>query len=261
MFACHTAEFWKKTFYVLTLAIETSQPAGSIALLRNAECLAERTLQLRQGHGQSLIPGLAQLLRDFGYTPRDCGRVAVGTGPGSFTGLRVGIVCAKTWAYATGAQLVDVPSFLTIASNAPPDVAELQVVSDAQRGDFSVGRFRRDPDGNWLTVGTVEILAAAEWRSSLQPGQVIATPQPAVIAPWIAEHSRLLPIEMGQPSARWTGWWGDRRADEGQFADPWSLEPLYLRRSSAEETWDARTRTRKLRPETTDTLPPPQGLF
>ena len=68
-------------------------------------------------------------------------------GPGSFTGLRVGVVCAKTLAYATGARLAAVDTLEAIAANSPPDVETVHVITDAQRGDLFVGTYRRTADG------------------------------------------------------------------------------------------------------------------
>lgn len=134
---------------MLTLAIETSGPVGSLALLEGRNCLAERTLQLGTQHGQSLVPELRRMLVDLGKSPRDCELLAVSTGPGSFTGLRIGVVCAKTWAYATGCRLVAVDTHQAIAMNAPPEVAQVQVVSEAQGGDVYYSAFARSPEGAW----------------------------------------------------------------------------------------------------------------
>src|SRR5438552_3091101 len=99
----------------LTLAIETSGIVGSIALCSDGERIEERTLQLGRHHGQSLIPELRQLLEDHRRKPRDCDLIAVSIGPGSFTGLRVGVVCAKTLAYVTGSRVAAVDTFHAIA--------------------------------------------------------------------------------------------------------------------------------------------------
>src|SRR5450759_3825007 len=93
---------------MLTLAIETSGPLGSVALFESETVLGEQSLELGRQHGQSLIPTIRQLLTFYGKLPRDLELVAVSIGPGSYTGLRVGVVCAKTLAYAANSQLVAV---------------------------------------------------------------------------------------------------------------------------------------------------------
>src|SRR5262245_22963627 len=112
---------------MLTLAVETSGPVGSVALLDGEQCLDERVLELGRHHGQALVPEIGRLLAGQGRMPRDCALIAVSAGPGSFTGLRVGIVCAKTLAYAAGCRVAAVDTLLAIACNSPGEVAAVQV--------------------------------------------------------------------------------------------------------------------------------------
>lgn len=227
---------------VLTLAIETSGPTGSIALLRGETCLAERTLLLGVHHGQSLIPELQKLLAELGHAPRDCGWIAVSVGPGSFTGLRVGVVCAKTWAYAIGGKVVAVDTHQAIAENAPADVLRLQVVSEAQRGDVFFSRFERDAAGHWQETGPLSFLPVAEWIATLASEDVISGPGLAKLQASLAGRFRCLEPEMWRPRGEIVGRLGVAQGDCGEFADLATLEPRYLRRSSAEEKWDLRVR-------------------
>lgn len=230
---------------MLTLAIETSATTGSVALLDDENCLVERTLELGQAHGQSLIPGIHQILSERNLSARDCGLIAVSIGPGSFTGLRVGIVCAKTWAYATKAPLVGVSTFAAIAENAPADVSSLQVISDAQRGDLFIGRFQRAAAGEWSSTSGIEILSAETWVSSLTPADTVAGPGLLKVIELIAGRARVLDQAQSVARAVSIGRLGYREAVAGRFSDPWTLEPLYLRRSSAEDKWDSRELKRK----------------
>lgn len=229
---------------MFVLAIETSTTSGSVALLDGETCLVERTLELGQAHGQSLIPGIQQLLSERGILPRDCGMIAVSIGPGSFTGLRVGVVCAKTWAYATRIPAVGVPTFAAIAENATDDVLSLQVIADAQRGDLFVGHFhRQDCAGQtraWATDGKIEIVAAETWAARLTATDAVSGPGVPKVAELIAGRTRVLDADLCQARASWIGRLGFREAQANRLSDPWKLEPLYLRRSSAEDKWDAR---------------------
>lgn len=231
---------------MLTLAIETSTTAGSVALLDDEICLVERILELGQAHGQSLIPGIHQILEERNLSARDCQLVAVSVGPGSFTGLRVGIVCAKTWAYATKTRIVGVSTFAAIAENSPGDVLTLQVISDAQRGDLFVGRFQRAAAGEWMPTSAIEILSAETWASSLTSVDTVAGPGLPKVTELIAGRARVLDSTQGIARAESIGRLGYREAVAGRFSDLWALEPLYLRRSSAEDKWDSRELKRKL---------------
>jgi tRNA threonylcarbamoyladenosine biosynthesis protein TsaB len=131
------------------LALETSGLYGSLALAEDGQVVADRTLSPPQRTAQSLAPAIEQLVAEVGWSIRDLSVVAVTVGPGSFTGLRVGVVTAKTLAYALGAQVVGVNTLEVIAariSNQP----QLVTVLDAQRQELFVARWRWSESGEWL---------------------------------------------------------------------------------------------------------------
>jgi tRNA threonylcarbamoyladenosine biosynthesis protein TsaB len=227
---------------VLTLAIETSGLVGSLALLDGETCLEERTLELGRQHGQSLIPEMKRLLTDLGRTPRDCELLAVSTGPGSFTGLRVGVVCAKTWGYATGCRVVGVDTHLAIAGNTPAGIRRVQIVSDAQRGDLFFSTFVRNADGNWETADALDYRPVAAWIDGLTAEEAVSGPGVAKLVEQIQERCHLLEPSHWRPRAAEVGRIGVELARGGHLSDLWTLEPLYVRRSSAEEKWDLRPR-------------------
>jgi tRNA threonylcarbamoyladenosine biosynthesis protein TsaB len=121
---------------MITLALDTSGAEASVALVRDGngvrELLGSEVLATGMRHGVDLFPALERLLRNAAVAPRDVRLVAVGTGPGSYTGLRVGITAARAFAYASGAQLLGVPSCDAWAAAAPIDARLLAVVLDAR---------------------------------------------------------------------------------------------------------------------------------
>ena len=224
----------------LTLAIETSAAVGSIAVCRNGDCIEERTLELGRQHGQTLVPELRKLLADHGCRPRDCDLIAVSVGPGSFTGLRVGVVCAKTLAYATGCKVAAVDSMSAIACNAPPGTACLHIVLDAQREDLFLGEFLRNDSGRWESSQGIRIVNAASYASSVPIGATLCGAGIEKIAHLLDASVVRLSADLWRPRAAWIGRLGEIQAAGGELADAWSLEPLYLRKSAAEEKWEQR---------------------
>ena len=108
------------------LAVDTSGMCGTIALRRDGELLAERELeQSRRRHAQTLISEVKELLDAHGLVSADVDIAAVSHGPGSFTGLRVGIVFAKTLAYVTGCRIAAVDTLQAIAEMKPVDAEAL----------------------------------------------------------------------------------------------------------------------------------------
>src|SRR5205814_2216971 len=97
------------------LILETSGRAGSVALAAGESLLCTRRLDETRRHARDLAPAVRELFHTQGWKPRDIQAVFVSRGPGSYTGLRVGITSAKVFAYATGCALVGVDTFSAIA--------------------------------------------------------------------------------------------------------------------------------------------------
>src|SRR6266487_865184 len=125
------------------LAIETSSRIGSIALTQDDRLLAEEQFEHGLQHAAQIIPIIDRLTRGQGWTPRDIEHVYVSAGPGSFTGLRIGITLAKTLALASGVKLVVVPSVRVLVDNAPQDAKHVILVLDAKRDQIFTARFER----------------------------------------------------------------------------------------------------------------------
>ena len=117
---------------MLILSLDTASPFPSLAI--GGDGCPERTRSLPQNAAESLPAALESLLADVGGTVRDLGRVAVVSGPGSFTGLRAGLAFARGLARGLGVSLVLVPTFAA-AHEAKPEPAETVFVLDAGRGD------------------------------------------------------------------------------------------------------------------------------
>lgn len=223
---------------MLILAIETSGPLGSVALLESDRVLAEHSLELGKKHAQSLIPTVRQALADCGKSPRDVGLAAVSIGPGSYTGLRVGVVCAKSFAYAVQCPLVAVDTLLAIACNSLPGNSCIDVIADAQRGDLFAGHYERDAQGQWSGSGEIRVVRAEDWATGLTDSCTLSGPGLEKFGALVAGRCPVLPAEFWVPSAANIARLGALTLAAGQSADPWEVEPLYLRRSSAEVQWE-----------------------
>jgi tRNA threonylcarbamoyladenosine biosynthesis protein TsaB len=224
---------------MLILGIETSGSCGSIAVCRDDVCLAEVELEnAPRRHAQSLVSQIGDVFPQLGLKIADLGAVAVSVGPGSFTGLRVGTVCAKSLAYATGSRLAAVDTFEAIAANSPSDADSVHVIADAQRGDLFLADYRRLPAGEWACVNPPSIVRAADWFASLTGRDLVSGPGLQVYPPSGPTVWRSLPAPAWIPSARKIAEIGLRQIHMGHLAEIATLEPLYLRRSAAEEKAD-----------------------
>jgi len=222
---------------MLTLALETSGHAGSIALLEAGQLRTEIELAATgRRHARTLVPEIGSLLKTHGLSPRQIDLLAVSIGPGSFTGLRVGIVCAKTFAYATGCSLVGVDTFLALAA-AQPEADHVWVIEDALRGDICAGEYCCR-EGQWTTLRPPRLLSLEAWQQQIAPGTAVTGPGLRQFADALGRF-QLVDSRYWLPSAREIALRGEVMWQQGEKADPWTLEPFYMRRSAAEEKADA----------------------
>ncbi len=132
------------------LALDTSTLKAVLVVLRDDGARFAASGDPATRHGRGLVPAIREQLHAAGLTLADLDGVVVGLGPGSFTGLRVGVMAAKTLAYATGKPLAGLDSLELVAHNAPGDVLSVAVAADAQRGDLFTAEFHREQPGGLL---------------------------------------------------------------------------------------------------------------
>lgn len=137
---------------MLLLAIDTATSAITVALHDGHGVLAESTTLDARGHGEYLAPGIAEVLKRAGRVPADVSAVVVGTGPGPFTGLRVGLVTARTFAFARGIPVFGVCSLDAMAHQAWLEAAgelgqSCVVATDARRKEVYWARYEVTGDG------------------------------------------------------------------------------------------------------------------
>ncbi len=218
------------------LAIETTDLRGSVALLDDQRVLAERRLDERGRSAQLLAPAIDAILRDAGWQPRDVELVAVASGPGSFTGLRIGVTTAKAFAYAVGCPVIGVNSLEAIAEQAGQE--QLWAVMNAERGELFAAEFARGPLGSLVEATPTFVVSADAWLASLVPGTVASGPGLARLLDRLPPGVTVVDRERWSPTAATIGLLGGRRQASGESSDVFSLAPWYYRRTAAEEKAD-----------------------
>jgi tRNA threonylcarbamoyladenosine biosynthesis protein TsaB len=136
---------------VLSLAFDTATRWGRFALVQDEEVLQYRPLNVSGSFADALLPVIEDMLKAAGCRKQDLGAVGVTTGPGSFTGVRIGVATAKGLAWGLGCDLVGVTSLEAMAAAllAEQPACDLAVpVLDARRGEVFAGVFRRE--GPWV---------------------------------------------------------------------------------------------------------------
>jgi tRNA threonylcarbamoyladenosine biosynthesis protein TsaB len=170
---------------MILLAVETSSIRGSLALHAETGPIREAVFDEGLVHGREVTSRLEDLLRLEGLEPRAIGAIAVGIGPGSYTGLRVGVTAAKSIAFALRIPLVAESSLLVIASGAARTIADLArpgilvPLLDARQGLFFHGIFgasggrveRLSPDRAAAPAEILEAISASGAREAVAIGE------------------------------------------------------------------------------------------
>jgi tRNA threonylcarbamoyladenosine biosynthesis protein TsaB len=219
------------------LAIDTSTQVGGVALSRGGRLLGEDTWQAGGHQTQQVLPAAARLWERAGYTVRDLALVVVATGPGSFTGLRVGLSLAKGLCLPLEIPLVGVPTLDALAYQAAGAVTrsgQLKAVLSAGRGMYYVGTYRV-PRGQLRREGEFGVVPPEELAAlvSEAKGDVVVAGELEGAELPLDEKVRVAAAELGVRRAGFlveVGRWV--LATQGA-AEAALLQPLYLRRAPA----------------------------
>jgi len=225
---------------VLILAVDTTTPGGSVALLENGALLGEVNVESAATHSARLFRSIDFLAGAVGRDIRVVDGYAVAAGPGSFTGIRIGLGAVKSLAFASGRPVAPVSTLLALAEKLAADGAAPLVcpLLDAKKGEIYAALFEARPDG------LVEVLP----QGAYDPGAFFARlPAGAAIAfagSGLAAYGGELEARVGSLArfprrssfiAAEVGRLGAALLAAGRGLDAASLEPLYFRRSQAEE--------------------------
>ncbi|MCE9582252.1 MAG: tRNA (adenosine(37)-N6)-threonylcarbamoyltransferase complex dimerization subunit type 1 TsaB [Planctomycetes bacterium] len=213
------------------LAIETSGPRGGVALADDDEVLGEESFEEGMVHGRALVPAMDRLVRKAGITPKDLGLVAVDVGPGSYTGVRVGVAAARMLAFAIRCPVAPIMSTDVLAENAEDLEDFVCPILDARWDQVYAAAYRRD--WVWLRTEGPGAYAPAELAARLAPETTVfgsgVEKYPGVFAKF-AHGPADWCVPKGSVVAR-LGW---QALQAGAATDANSLHPMYLRPTEAE---------------------------
>lgn len=189
------------------------------------------------------MPAVEKLLEPLGIAVEDLGAVAVSAGPGSFTGLRVGMAAAKGLAYSLDIPLYGFPTLELLAANAAPGTRAVRAVLDARRGELFTALYDCG-GGSPELVEEASIVTPDVLAGLLSPGTlVIGEPGSCLELLSSAEGVFTAPPHLGYPRAAGAALAGADRLAAGAPSETASLTPIYLRASDAESNRAAREKT------------------
>ncbi len=225
---------------MLVLSLDTSTPTGSVALLEGDEVLGRAWAEVKGKHGEHLIETLAACLEAAGRTLADVELLAVGIGPGSFTGVRVGVATVKGLALSRGLPLVGVVSLAAIARGTRARDGAVAPIVHAHRGEVYAALYTCGEDGPMERLAPFHALpveAAARLRQAADGRALLAVGDgyrrfEEALGPALGPHETA-PETSDLPSAEAVAREGLRRFRTHGPDDTARLEPLYVRPSDA----------------------------
>ncbi len=240
--------------HMLVLGMDTSGVCGSVAVVRDGEVLGVVSSASEEAYSSRIFRQLEFLLAEVKVGLGEVDVFAVSAGPGSFTGLRVGLAAVKGWAEVYGKPIVGVSALEAVAVQGAPFLRPGEAgvtggefvagIMDGRRGQIFGALYSRDGAGLREVVGAC-VLDAREFLELVKEkvggrGVVFATPWPRLIeaelaaAGVVAELTRVSPVLAASIALI-----GEERAGRGLVTSSLELDANYIRRSDAEVLWKA----------------------
>jgi len=230
---------------MLLLALDTCDARGSVALLRDEQLLRQEVHNSSEDYSSWLLPAVDRLLKTENVSLTDLQACAVATGPGSFTGVRVGLTTVKAWSEVYGLPIAPVSRLDALSTYSYGKTDYVAVFSDARRGQIFAARYRRN-DGLLGRIGDEAVTAPEAFLES-----TINTAHASRIE-WISPDPKCLtdttlwPSRLAQGETIYVvspilapaiGRIGYRLLQQGRLTDALRLDANYVRRSDAELFW------------------------
>jgi tRNA threonylcarbamoyladenosine biosynthesis protein TsaB len=223
------------------LAVETSTLTGAVAVLDSGVVVAESRVSIAVTHGERLMAAIDGVIRAARWELADIEGFAVAQGPGSFTGLRIGLSTVKALAFASGKPVVGVPTLEALAWRLPYCAYPVCPILDAKKNEVYAALYRT-LEGDLQVLEAPRAVAPATLAEGLRvtvTGPVVfmgdaVAPFAPVLVDVLGTRARLAPADLRLPSAVTVGELGAQVLRSGEAMDLASLVPLYLRPSEAE---------------------------
>ncbi len=219
------------------LAIDTSTVLGGVALLDNELLIAETRLNVKATHSERLLSEIEHILKKSDLTINDIDVFALAIGPGSFTGLRIGLSTIKGFVFCTDKKFVVVPTLEAFAWNLPYCMHQVCPVLDARKKEVYAAIFRWSGD-NFIKELDEQPLKIESLLERINIPTVFlgegALIYKANIIDKLSEKAMFAPPHLMVPLPSNVAYLGMKKAHQGNFEDILKVVPIYLRKSEAE---------------------------
>jgi len=228
------------------LGIETATRTGGVAIVSEGGVLAEYTLNIEVTHSERLMSTVDRVLKDTGLLISNIDGFGVSIGPGSFTGLRIGLSTVKGLAFTTGKPVAAVPTLKALAWNTPHSRYPVCPLLDAKKKEVYAALYRYD--GRELVQDLPEMVLPLAELADRVAGEVLFSGEGARlfagdIERLFAGRAHLAPLSATVPSAASVAEIALDMIRAGRHTGPDDLSPMYIRRPEAELAWEKRQRS------------------
>lgn len=221
----------------MILAIDTATRWTGLALHDGRTVLAEHGWRSVNNQTVELAPAVADMMRHTGLAPSDLAAVAVAIGPGSYTGLRIGLGFAKGLAVANQVRLIGVPTLDIVAAGQPWAESNLVVIAEAGRTRVCAGTYSWRAGKGWISEAEPIIAGWDELLASIEEPVTFAgeiTPASAKLIRAAGKKHNIVPAANAVRRAGFLAEIGWQRLRRGWTDDPSTLAPIYLRDPAGE---------------------------
>lgn len=220
------------------LGIDTSTPIGSVALIDDENIVAEHTLNIVQAHSSRLMPAIDTVLKWGEITPHELDGCAVGIGPGSFTGIRIGVATVKSLCYAVDKPIVGVSTLEAIAYNLRWADAVICPILDARRSEIYGSIFQGG--SHWKRLTDDLCLPIGAFLDELESHHISSNVPPIFVGDGLATYGDVIQERLGEtgtfadalfnvPRGATIAKLGAQRLKQGDSDSYWTLVPNYVR--------------------------------
>lgn len=214
----------------MLLAIDTSTRAVGVALYDGAQVLGETVWTSQDYHTVELAPSVAQILNKAGVPISSLQALGVALGPGSFTGLRVGLALAKGLSLARRLPIIGISTFDVLAAALPVKDIPLVVVIRAGRGRLAVGWYQNQRQV-WVSTGKAELVASEALIDKIEQPTLVGGELTADERQALSKKRRMILLASPAQSLRRPSYLAElawKKWQSGEVGDPSSLVPVYL---------------------------------
>ncbi len=229
------------------LAVDTSSSVAAVAVMDERELLGEFVLNHKKTHSQKLVPMLDVVMKNLELEPEDIDVYAAASGPGSFTGLRIGITTIKAMAFAANKPVVSIPSLDALAYNVPDTEALVCPMMDARNNQVYTALYKREKGRQanmtgYMGIPVQELAEIIRGKNSdvLFVGDGVLLYR-EYLKSELGPRCHFAPQYLLQQRASSVAQLALYKAGEGKLENCFDMVPFYLRKSQAERELEKKT--------------------